>query len=106
MDTIITLIVAILGSSALSGLVIFLITRHDQKKNFGGRLDELEKGVLRTQLLLMISLKPDEKSEILTIGEHYFRKKEDGGLEGNWYMTPIFNKWCEEKKLSPSWFNR
>lgn len=100
------LIIAVLGSSALSGLIIFLIQRHDNKKNFAGRLDELERGVLRTQLLVMIFLKPEEKTEILKMGERYFGDKESGGLEGNWIMTPIFNKWCKEQKITPEWLSR
>ena len=94
------LIIAILGSSALSGLAIFLIQRHDQKKNLTGRLDELERGVLRTQLMVMIFLKPEEKTEILTMAERYFAKKEDGGLDGNWVLTPIFERWCEAQNVT------
>ncbi len=101
MDIITTIIVAALGSTALSSLVIFLITRHDNQKNFGEKLKTLEKDTLRTQLLLMILLRPGEKTEILTIGEHYFKQ-----LKGNWYMTPIFNKWCQQQKVEPEWLER
>lgn len=91
---------AIIGSNAIIGLLQFLITRHDTKKNIKGKLERLEKDGLRTQLLLMILLKGDEKKEILTLAQHYF---ED--LNGNWYMTDIFNKWLEEKGHSkPDWF--
>ena len=91
---------AIIGSNAIIGLLQFLITRHDTKKNIKGKLERLEKDGLRTQLLLMILLKGDEKKEILTLAQHYF-----DDLKGNWYMTDIFNKWLEEKGHSkPDWF--
>ena len=94
-------ILAILGSSALSGFIIFLIQRHDSKKNISGRLDELEKGSLRTQLLLMLFLKPDEnQKEILTVARRYFKS-----MGGDWYATPLFYEWCVKHNISPSWFN-
>lgn len=96
-----SIVIAVLASNALFAFVQFLITRQDTKKNVKGKLAVLEKDVLRTQLLLLILLKPEEKQEILTIGEHYFRV-----LKGNWYMTSIFNKWLEENNIArPEWFN-
>lgn len=101
MDSYITsIVIAVLASNALFAFVQFLITRHDTKKNVKGKLTLLEKDVLRTQLLLMVLLKPEEKTEILTIGQHYFVD-----LKGNWYMTSIFNKWLEEyADGKPEWF--
>ena len=97
-----TIIVAVLASNGLFALLQFLVTRHDQKKNVKGKLALLEKDVLRTQLLLLVLLKPEEQQEILTIGEHYFKV-----LKGNWYMTSIFNKWLTEfcDGVKPEWFN-
>ena len=99
-----TIILAVLGSTALSSLIQFLIKRYDEKKdaNFNVRekLTTLEKDTLRTQMLLMILMKPEEKKEILTIGEHYFKE-----LKGDWYMTSIFNKWLESSGTAePEWF--
>lgn len=97
-----TIVLAILASNGFFALAQFLITRWDTRKNLKGKLDRLEKDGLRTQLLLMILLKGDEKKEILTLGQHYF-----DDLKGNWYMTDIFNKWLEEKGHSqPEWFKR
>lgn len=94
-------VAAVLGSNALFAFLQFLITRRDTKKNVKGKLLTLEKDVLRTQLLLLILLKPEEKQEILTIAEHYFKD-----LKGNWYMTSIFNKWLKENKIAePAWFD-
>lgn len=103
-----TIILAVLGSTALSSLIQFLIKRHDDKKNakfnVKEKLTNLEKDTLRTQMLLLILLKPEEKKEILTIGEHYFSKPPKG-LDGNWYMTSIFNKWLESSETAkPGWF--
>ena len=102
-------LLAILGTGNVLLFVQFLIDRHDRKKEraednkIGGikdRLLILEKDGLRTQLLLMILLKPEEQTEILKIAEHYFVK-----LKANWYMTGIFKKWCDEHGLEPEWFD-
>ena len=95
-----TIILAVLGSTALSSLIQFLIKRWDDKHNVKDKLITLEKDTLRTQMLLLILIKPDEKQELLTIGEHYFSK-----LKGDWYMTSIFNKWLESSGTAkPEWF--
>ena len=95
-----TIILAVLGSTALSSLIQFLIKRWDDKHNVKDKLTTLEKDTLRTQMLLLILIKPEEKQEILTIGEHYF-----GKLKGDWYMTSIFNKWLESTGTAePEWF--
>ena len=102
-------LLAILGTGNVLLFVQFLIDRHDRKKEraeedkIGGikeRLLTLEKDGLRTQLLLMILLKPEEQTEILKIAEHYFVK-----LKANWYMTGISKKWCDGHGLEPEWFD-
>ena len=99
MDSTTTIILAILASNGLFALIQFLITRWDTKKNLRGTLKRLEKDGLRTQLLLLILMQPDEETEILKIAECYFVK-----LKGNWYMTSIFSKWCKSRDLKPEWF--
>lgn len=98
-----TLVIAILASNGFFALVQFLITRWDTKKNLKGTLKKLEKDGLRTQLLMLILIQPDEQTEILTLGQRYFVKPPEG-LGGNWYMTSIFKSWCDEHKLEPDWF--
>lgn len=94
------IILAVIGSTAVATLVQFFVTRSDNKKNLTKRLDKLERDGLRTQLLLLILMRPEETKEILTLGEHYFKD-----LEGNWYMTSIFNKWVEDAGVAePEWF--
>lgn len=96
-----TIILAALGPNALFAFLQFAITRHDTKKNVKNKLTILEKDVLRTQLLLLILLRPEEQQEILTIAEHYF-----GDLKGDWYMTSIFNKWLKAANVAePEWFD-
>jgi len=98
---VVTIAVAVLGALDLATLIIFFVNRHDNKKNIEGKLNTLEKDVLRTQLLMLIVMQPEAKHEILTIGEHYFR-----ALKGNWYMSNIFNRWCIEHGQEPEWFDK
>ena len=100
-----TIVVAILASNGAFALLQYLITRHDTKKNVKDKLILLEKDGLRTQLLLLLLMMPEEKTEILTIAQHYFVKPPHG-LGGNWYMTSLFNKWIEKNLggVKPEWF--
>ena len=100
-EVITTIVLAILASNGFFALVQFLITRWDTKKSIKGKLDHLEKDGLRTQLLLLILMQPEEQTEILKIAEHYFVK-----LKGNWYMTGLFSKWCDAHGLEPDWFKK
>lgn len=99
------LLIAILGGGNLLLFLKFLIERRDKKKeqeefNLKDEILKLKKDGIRTQMLVLICLKPEEKKEILTLGENYFKK-----LEGNWYMTSIFNKWLTDTKTAkPEWF--
>ena len=99
--TITTLVLAILASNGFFALIQFLITRWDTKKSLKGKLDRLEKDGIRTQLLLLILMQPDEQTEILKVAEHYFVK-----LKANWYMTGLFAKWCDDHGLDPEWLKR
>lgn len=102
-----------LSTGAVLGFVQFLISRHDDRdgerkkvedalKEINDKLAKNEKDNIRTQLLFMILLRPGEKKEILTLGQHYFEV-----LKGNWYMTDIFDKWLEEECDSkPEWFKK
>lgn len=99
------IIIAILASNAAFAFVQFLITRHDTKKSVDSKLRTLEKDGLRTQLLLLILICPKEQQEIMTIAEHYFSKPPKG-LDGDWYMTSIFNKWLLNADIAkPEWFD-
>lgn len=101
MEMVTPIIVAVLASNGAFALIQFLITRHDTRTNIKDKLLLLEKDGLRTQLLLLILMKPEETSEILKVAEHYFVK-----LKANWYMTGLFAKWCDEHGLEPEWFKQ
>ena len=102
-------LLAILGGGNVILFIKFLIERHDRKqeraedndkKSVKDTLIKLEKDGIRTQLLLLILMKPMEETEILRLAEHYFKK-----LHGNWYMTSIFKNWLKEYNVAnPDWF--
>jgi len=102
-ETILVAVISAMTSGGVLAFLQFLITRSDDKQGIKKSLKKLEKDGLRTQLLLLILLKPDEQTEILTLGQRYFVKPPEG-LGGNWYMTSIFKTWCDERKLEPDWF--
>lgn len=96
-----TIIISIIGSGALSALIagIFQLI-NNRRERLDKRFNVLEKDVLRTQLLLMLKDFPEETQEVLKLAQHYF---ED--LDGNWYLTTIFNSWLEQNHIAkPEWF--
>ena len=107
-----TIILAIIGSGALSTLISAIITavsnRKGRLKTIEEKINEIEKNqktaekdALRAQLLMMIASYPEEKTDILRLAEYYFHR-----LEGNWIAKAIFNKWLEEycDGVKPEWF--
>lgn len=112
MDSIITIVITIIGCSGIWELIKFLISRRDKKvdtievigetiKHFEKINVEHEMAILRLQLLVLISNYPNNESEIMLVAEKYFKE-----LNGDWYMTGIFNNFLVENKIGkPSWFN-
>ena len=110
-NLILTVVLACLGSTGFFSLLQFLISRKDKKSEADDEckkdLKEIkrlcnvhEKDICRTQLLLLISDYPDNKTEIMTLGEHYFKD-----LKANWYMSSIFNTWLKAHNIAkPDWF--
>ena len=107
-----TIILAIIGSGALSTLISAIITAVSNRKGRLSKIEEkvdkiseaqkiAEKDALRTQLIMMIASYPDEKTDILRLAEYYF-----DGLHGNWTATAIFNRWIEQycEGVRPEWF--
>lgn len=96
-EAIVAIIAAVLGSN----LIQFFVSRRDSKKGIKEQLFKLEKDSCRTQLLVMMSDYADEKTEIMTLAEHYFKD-----LKGDWYLTDLFAKWLSAHKIAkPDWFN-
>lgn len=104
-ETIMVSVISALTSGGVLAFIQFLITRNDDRQGIKGTLKKLEKDVLRTQLLLLLVMMPDEQKEILTLAERYFRKPPNG-LGGNWYMTSLFDKWiiAHNSGAKPEWF--
>lgn len=110
-ETLQTIIIAVIGSGALSALIagIFnlILNKKGRLSRIETRLDEIaeklsitEKDELRTQLLLLLSDYPNEQQEIMKLAEHYFRD-----LKGNWYATSLFNSWLIKHDIAkPEWF--
>lgn len=115
-----TIIIAIISSGALSALITglfqYLQTKRSKKDGLESKVDALaksqnqindrlilaEKDALRTQLMVLIKDFPDERTDILRLGQTYFDT-----LGGNWILTDIFARWCAENDVQiPSWFNR
>lgn len=107
-----TVLVAIIsgGIGALVSGVFALINRYLDRKDqpikarfddIDHRLEKSEKDSVRTQMLVLISDYSGDKAEILEAARHYFVD-----LHGDWYMTPIFNRWLEDQKIGkPEWFD-
>ena len=105
-----------LSTGAFLGFIQFLISRQDNKDESKKKLEKVleeiseqltknEKDTLRTQLLLLLLIKPQEVTEILRLAERYFSKPPKG-LGGNWYMTSIFKNWLVENGVGkPEWFD-
>lgn len=102
------ILMGILGGGNLILFIKFLIERYDKKKEkeeekngIKQELNKIKKDGIRTQLLLLILLRPNEQTEILKVGEYYFNT-----LKANWYMTSMFKTWCDEQGLEPEWFKQ
>lgn len=95
------IIIAILGSGALSALIAGIFNLiNNRREKLDKRFKLFEKDILRTQMLLMLKDFPEERQEILKLAQHYF-----GDLNGNWYLTTMFNAWLEDNGIAkPEWF--
>lgn len=90
------IIIAIIGSGALAS-AMSMIVGAIQKRS---KLRKLEKDTVRLQLLFLMYIMPDEKQEVMTLGQYYFET-----LKANWYLSSLFDKWLKSNSLErPSWF--
>jgi uncharacterized lipoprotein len=107
-------ILTIITSTSVIEFLKFLITRRDKNKNCqftqedrkranetANKVDKLEERTLslersedRTQLVLLMSLDPDNIDAIITLANHYFRV-----LKGNMYMTSMFTDWAKRHNI-------
>ena len=61
------------------------------------KVEDIEEGTVRAQLLTLMSDYPNDESEILKVAEYYFKD-----LDGDWYMTSMFTKWAAEHNIDIS----
>lgn len=104
-------ILAVFGAVLGSGLIQFLITRHDNNKAnpIEKKIDKIleeqkktEKDNLRTQLLVMMNMMPNNHEEIMTLAERYFKE-----LKGDWFYSSLFSKWLKDNNVEkPLWFEK
>ena len=105
-------ILAMLLGGGLISFVQFMITRNDAKvkkiDNVINQIDDIkksqlkaEKDIVRSQLLVLMSDYPENQPEIMETMKHYHVD-----LNGNWYLTPLFKKWCEKNDIDiPKWLD-
>ena len=103
-DLLVPIIVAIIGSNAFFGFVQFLISRRDSNngiiKEIKDKLSFIDQGLVRMQLLVLISNYPSRTEEIMKLAELYFCK-----FNGNFYLTTLFKTYLDEHNLIyPQWF--
>ena len=111
------LVLGIIGALCGNGLIQYLLTRKDNLKKesiesklqpISDKIDKLlneqkktEKDNLRTQLLVMMNMMPNNQEEIMTCAERYFKQ-----LEGDWFYSSLFAKYLKENNIEPPiWFN-
>lgn len=105
MDTqIITIIVAMLGSTGLFTLAQYLISRHDNKNDRLGLIEKLlkdiELDVTRIRLRLIIKDEPKNHDSIMRIAHKYFIE-----LDGDEEMFDVYRKWQKKEKVNTEWFD-
>lgn len=100
---------ACLGSAGLFGLIQFLFTRHDRKKdslleikrdilNIKNSQNDTNIRVTRMELLALIRNDPTNIDAILQVAEYYFIE-----LDGNAYAHAVFSKWARENGVDTGW---
>ena len=104
-NIIVPIIIAIVSSNALFGFIQFIINKKDNIvkdiKYIREKVDYVDQGQVRTQLLVLIANYPDRIEEIMKLAEQYFCK-----FHGNYYLTSLFKKYLDDKMLTyPQWFN-
>ena len=91
-----TIVVAIIGSGALSTVLSAIINAASKRS----KLKKIEKDTVRLQLLFLMYVIPDEHQELMNVAQYYFIT-----LKGDWYMTSLFAKYLKQHGLErPDWF--
>ena len=59
--------------------------------------DQQNQQITRLELMELINNQPENVAEIEKVAKHYFQE-----LNGDWYMTGLYSKWCHEYGGDPS----
>lgn len=106
MDTITTIVIAVISSTAVGGVVQLLLNRmfvkRDRKDNVSISLKDIDKRLRRTELadsqthlLLLINFYPSDHKSILCEAEHYICE-----LGGNAWIWSILTEWARAEGVS------
>ena len=104
MHEIFTAVSAVVAALIGSGFIQFMINRHDGRKGItakiSAQLDRQERDLCKIEIMCLIKNYPQKVPEILELGKIYFCQ-----LNGDTYITDLFNDWMIERKIEPpSWF--
>lgn len=116
-NSIVTIIVAILSSGALSALINgFFQSRRDKRSKENGlesKVDALTQEIselraadkkheidqIRSEMKMMIYNDPDKEDDLLRMGQHYFVD-----LGANWTMGKTYTQWLRSRNIKiPTW---
>lgn len=97
-DIILLIVVPVVISGGFSSIIIFLITRHDNKNSklnqivtnqeeMKEHLTDVKRDLLRLQILNLVQHEPKNKDTILNLYDTYTK------LKGNSYISTIIEKW-------------
>lgn len=111
-DTVLTILVALLGSSGLFTVIQLLLNRYFNKKDKINEVSQLlftlrerihlsELSDSRTQLLILINHYHDNHYAILKEAENYFCT-----LKGDSWMIEILTKWAEEENVDINYIKK
>lgn len=59
--------------------------------------DRQNQQITRLELMELMNNQPENVAEIEKVAKHYFQE-----LNGDWYMTGLYSKWCHEYGGDPS----
>lgn len=110
MDVGLAIITSVFGSAGVWGLIQFLISRYDNKKQdlsqIKGQLNKIEckcdrneLAITRLQLFFLIKSQPSNEDAILMTAQRYFVE-----LNGNAEAWAAFHKWAVAHKVDTGWY--
>lgn len=111
MDVGLAIITSVFGSAGVWGLIQFLISRHDTKKQdlaeikkqlekIEHKCDRNELATTRLQLFFLLKTQPSNEDAILMTAQRYFID-----LNGNAEAWGAFHKWATAHKVDTGWYS-